>query len=389
MSELLKYRIHCDTEGIDQEVWLPETAPVPTTCPTNTEHAVTQPAEILETLTLPYKTTDDGRQIVTSEKAEGSRLTLVTHDFTDPTTWYMSSERVIDQAGVKVSELSAPPGSPGERDTYHVGAAASGAWVGQEGKIAQYVSGAWKFFSVPAGWSFAADKAFVFPHGNVIDLYHAKVWDEDNIVDPDGNPYRVGITVDAIEATEHDPHYEDQDDYYFIYGAGVALFGVALSGSAVVLGTYHKMVNSKFIIQPEALRKIDIEAVDVQFALDVKLRDTAMFDIQGLIDVHAPQLIGVGGLVSGMYVSLMKTRYKSMRDYQAECDRAYAQYPAMGGDDWRGLQQPTVVFHWDYLRVLSIKSSQYVRLEISLEHDRPYEGSFSSASLYCVSKLEE
>lgn len=49
-------------------------------------------------------------------------------------------------------DLYAPPGSPAEGDTYLVKAPASGAWTGQDGKIAFNADGAWRFYAPFAGF---------------------------------------------------------------------------------------------------------------------------------------------------------------------------------------------------------------------------------------------
>lgn len=43
--------------------------------------------------------------------------------------------------------LTAPPGSPSDGDIYIVGASATGAWSGHDGKIAYCVDGAWRFYA--------------------------------------------------------------------------------------------------------------------------------------------------------------------------------------------------------------------------------------------------
>ncbi len=49
-------------------------------------------------------------------------------------------------AGAKDKDLATPPGSPLEGDVYIVAASATGAWVGQSGKIAYY-NQSWKFIT--------------------------------------------------------------------------------------------------------------------------------------------------------------------------------------------------------------------------------------------------
>jgi hypothetical protein len=48
--------------------------------------------------------------------------------------------------------LSTPPGSPAEGDRYLVAASATGAWSGQDGKIAAWQDGAWAFYAPREGW---------------------------------------------------------------------------------------------------------------------------------------------------------------------------------------------------------------------------------------------
>lgn len=56
------------------------------------------------------------------------------------------------QATVIDKDLTAPPGSPSDGDTYIVAATATGAWAGQEDTIAYYESSAWSFHTPSEGW---------------------------------------------------------------------------------------------------------------------------------------------------------------------------------------------------------------------------------------------
>ena len=57
----------------------------------------------------------------------------------------MASRAVIDR------DLSAPPGSPSDGDTYIVKASGSGDWASQDNKIAVYVTDTWKFITQAEG----------------------------------------------------------------------------------------------------------------------------------------------------------------------------------------------------------------------------------------------
>src|SRR5688572_10642008 len=49
-------------------------------------------------------------------------------------------------------DLAAPPGSPADGDRYLVAPSSSGAWSGQDGKIAAWQDGAWSFHAPSEGW---------------------------------------------------------------------------------------------------------------------------------------------------------------------------------------------------------------------------------------------
>lgn len=62
----------------------------------------------------------------------------------------------IARAGVHLSvkdrDLTAPPGSPANGDTYIVGASATGAWATHDGKVAVWDGSAWVFYTPRIGW---------------------------------------------------------------------------------------------------------------------------------------------------------------------------------------------------------------------------------------------
>lgn len=48
--------------------------------------------------------------------------------------------------------LSAPPGSPSNGDTYIVGSSPTGAWAGEANSVAYFYGGAWYFYPPKEGW---------------------------------------------------------------------------------------------------------------------------------------------------------------------------------------------------------------------------------------------
>lgn len=58
----------------------------------------------------------------------------------------------LSQIGVIDKDLSAPPVSPADGDTYIVGVSPTGLWAGQANNIAYYTEGAWFFYPPKNGW---------------------------------------------------------------------------------------------------------------------------------------------------------------------------------------------------------------------------------------------
>lgn len=60
--------------------------------------------------------------------------------------------RFGSQLSVKDRDLTAPPGSPVNGDTYIVGPAPTGAWVGKANQVAVWDGSAWVFGVPRLGW---------------------------------------------------------------------------------------------------------------------------------------------------------------------------------------------------------------------------------------------
>jgi hypothetical protein len=76
-----------------------------------------------------------------------------------------------------------------------------------------------------------------------------------------------------------------------------------------------------------------------------------------------------------------------MKDYVNDAVRAYPVYPAFGGG-WRGTETPIYVFDWDYVSASPLSSAAGMEVEVRLQHDTPFGGSFGTATFYCTSEVE-
>jgi len=277
--------------------------------------------------------TSDGRVRTATSKPDSSSVTIYSHDWTDRTTWYSESARIVD-------EIATDSGD-------HL--------------------------------------VYTLAHGSVIDTYHGLFTGEDYLKDASGNSYRAVVKVDDAVKVEQDPHYATGGDYTINYATGAITFLSAQNPAHEVKVTYNHAVTSGFIVKPAIGKKLIIDVAEVQFSDDVVPTDTVIFQPQGYAGVFAPQL----GLPPTTLLPLGDpVKYKSMSDYQNDALRAYPMYQPIGGSGWRGMPKGVAIYDWDYLREKTLYSSYGMQIHISLEHDEPFGGYYGTATFYCGTENE-
>jgi hypothetical protein len=279
----------------------------------------------------------DGRIRVASEKTSVVRATLYSHDWTDPTTWYGSSVLITAETATD--------------DGTHL--------------------------------NYATSKQ------TLIDSYHGKLTGEDYLVDSNNQSYRVSVYVNGTQKTEQDPHYGTGGDYTIDYKNGIIHFLAANQPTDVVTVTYHYMVDSSFIIKPNSGTNLSIDSAEVQFTTDIGITDTTTFQLYGIVDFFAPELVTSGAVPTGTVIPLGNSlNYKTMNDYQNDAQLSYPTYPALGGSSWRGLNTPHVILSWNYQSALVIESASGMYVKIKLQHDVPFTGTAAAATFYCIVETE-
>ena len=218
----------------------------------------------------------------------------------------------------------------------------------------------------------ADPKVFQLAHGYVIDTYHGKLSGEDYLTDADGNSYRVVVTVNSIAQTEQDPHYGTGGDYTVNYVTGTVAFFLQPAPGAVVKVTYHYARSSLYIIKSTTGKDILLNRVEVQFGADVEVKDTVCFQVTANIP-------GMGRIPVAT-----PTAYKTMMDWMNDADGNYAPMPKVGGSGWRGMAADILTLPWNYLATIQLKPSIEMQLEVRLEHDEPFGGTYAVATFYCL-----
>jgi len=287
---------------------------------------------IANNIPLVQPRTTTGLIRTSSEKTEISKKNFFSHNWCDKTTWYTDSVRVVDEIAT----------NSGDNINY------------------------------------------LLNDGYIIDTFHGKLFLEDFLKDSDGNSYRVQVKVNDLLVDEVDPH-DNVGDYTVDYINGKIIFNSELNPSDVVKVTYHYATTSTFLIKPDANKKLNISIAEVQFSQDIELTDSILFQPVGYVDVFAPHLVGVLG--SGTKIPLEDpVVYKTINDFQCDAFKAYPSYPKISENTWRGMSQPLLVFDWDYISSTSIYEKYGMEIRVYLQHHKPFNGTYASASFYCMTE---
>jgi hypothetical protein len=223
---------------------------------------------------------------------------------------------------------------------------------------------------------------------NLIDSYHGKVTFEDFLKDSSNRSYRVVVKVNGTVKTEQDPHYGTGGDYTVDYAGGVVNFLAALDPADIVLVSYHYASSATFTLRPTTGKKLVISNVEVQFSEDLVMNDSVIFQAYGLVDVFAPQLMP--GIPSGTKIPLGDPLiYKTIGDLINDSNHAYPAYPAFGGAGWRATKKATYIFAWEYtVGTTMLYASMGMEIRVSLQHETPHGGAYATATFYSTSEDE-
>lgn len=272
--------------------------------------------------------------VVTSEPRVGTEVIYGTHNFSDKTTWFGQSIRVV-----------------GEEATDD-GAGTT--------------------------WSLV--------HDFVIDLTHGKIFDENQYVldqqtensgDPHG--YAVVVKVNDVTKTMRAPFATSGGDYEVNYIAGKIVFFASQAGNTVTVD-YSYADGSAFIIKPDPDHNIDIEKAKAAWSDNFVMNDSVLFEVWGSAAVFAPLL----ELPLGTKIPIQTTEYKTLTQLTAEASE-YVPFaiPATGGSP-RGLSYPQHIIEFRYGTIRRLLSAAGIELHIRLANNTPMGGEYTTATFYCT-----
>lgn len=273
--------------------------------------------------------TTDAAPVITIAPTEGHRVTIMSPNWCDRTTWYYESKRVADEV------------------------------LTNSGDNTSYTP------SVKRAW---------------IDITHGKITDELLMEDA----YQPVIMVDSTVKTENEPDAYD-GDYSIDYRDGAVIFNSALTGSEVVTATYSYEDGSSWVIKPDVGTKMRITEVEVQFGSDTEMSDTLIFQPYGYVEDFAPQYTPVPYPAGTLIPLGSPSSYKTIYDFINDACRSYPVIPKMGGTGWRGMKYDVHIFRWDYKATTDLHADSGMEIRISLVNDKEFVGTFASATFYGLS----
>lgn len=204
---------------------------------------------------------------------------------------------------------------------------------------------------------------------NWIDLVSGKIYQEDTI----STPYLVKIYADGVLQTT---------GFTINYPAGTITFTASQAGKAIT-ADYSYENGSLFTFKPDAGKILMIEHTEVQFSTDTKIpnvihgdANTSGFDF----DIYAYNPYDLPNKVA-----VKQTKYKSEVDIINDANQGQGWIPHFG--NLPGTSD-ILVFPFEYGTLQPLRDSQGLELRVSLKDNVPLLGSFSTLTIYCMSRSE-
>ena len=281
----------------------------------------------------------DGSGLVQILPTQGRRCDVVTHDFTKRQTWYQESIRVTDGALL----------DSGDHQTYK-----------------QVSDEVW------------------------IDLIHGYIYNEDELISAHG----IVVKVDGSVKVQNSP-VGTGGDYSVDCLKGWVTFNTPLAGTETVTATRSVVGSgpraSVFHVVAPTGCVMRNSYVEMQFSIDIVLNDTLCFQLWGLVDAFAPELIP--DIPSGTLIPLTSVeRYKTMHNFIVDAEKSYPPIPVFSAPgNWRHYTQPVIPFRFDYTSgrtATELVNSAGMEIQVWLENDIPCGGEFAQGTFYAIKILE-
>lgn len=170
------------------------------------------------------KIDSEGRPVNVPVPRIGTDIIIVSHNFSDPCSWYQKSVRVNNEN-----------------------------LISENGYI----------------WN--------TPNVNLIDIISGRIYHDYLVKLETDHQYEIIVMVDGYQKTAREPYDTEGGDYIIYYEDGYIESLEDWTGKEI-LCSYSYATTSEWALIPPSGKKIDIEVADVQFTSDVIMDDTIVFD---------------------------------------------------------------------------------------------------------------
>jgi hypothetical protein len=255
------------------------------------------------------------------------RVWSFSHDFSDKTTWYGDSVRVVDET------LS------GDGITYN------------------------------------------FAHSYIIDLSHGKIADEDIVIptpSQGGSSFIPVIKVGGITKTEREFGEETGGDYEIDYATGTLTFYTQVYDT--VTATYYYATNSNYYVRPSNGQKITITSVELLFTKDVCMTDA----LAVAVFTYNPYL---GTPPQKFIYQPSYSLYKRFYDLVSWSRGSFPVIPKFGTGP-RMAEDDIVQLRIDYMNPLVLRSSYGMEFRCWTTKHKEFTGSSAGFTAYGITEQE-
>lgn len=210
------------------------------------------------------------------------------------------------------------------------------------------------------GITLADQGANVFKHSSHtywIDLTH-------------GNFYQEDFLNDSMEPVIYDNAVEVTSGITINYADGSVTFDVAPTGP--ITADFWKAGDSTFIVAPDSGKKLLLEHAELQFSENINMSSPIHFQVWAYNPADLPNKM--------IYKEVI---YKNIKDVINSANLGQGFIPKISG-----LTENVIVFPFNYLSMIELKSSLGAEMRIKVANDVEFAGEWGTATFYFISENE-
>lgn len=221
-----------------------------------------------------------------------------------------------------------------------------------------------------------AATAFNLLHGNVIDVVHGNITDEDYLVPfwwQGGSSYKLVIRVDGVVKVEQE-FGNSGGDYVVNYVTGVITFVNPVTSGLAIIADYFYENGSTLYIVPKAGKRTIITFTECQFSSDIVMNDvmiSALYTYNPYLGLPPLKFEYPGSRCS----------FKRFSDYINYTMGSFPIIPAIGGGV-RGNIKDILQLRFDYTSSIELASAYGSELRVWLKSNLVYGGEIATITFY-------